>query len=72
VETPAAYRRHAVTCLELARRADPVDKARLLGAAEAWRSLAERAEQRRIRETAAAAFGIRPRLGRFGRSSSAA
>jgi len=70
VETPAAYRRHAVTCLELARRADPVDKARLLGAAEAWRSLAERAEQRRIRETAA--FGIRPRLGRFGRSTSAA
>ena len=48
----------------------PVDKARLLAAAEAWRSLAERAEQRRIRETAAS--GSRRRLGRFGRSSSAA
>jgi hypothetical protein len=66
MENPAAYRNHAAICIELARRAAPADRARLLSAAEAWRSLAERAEQRRVRE--AARFGVAVRRGPAGRT----
>lgn len=70
MENPAAYRNHAAICLDLARRAAPADKARLLVAAEAWRSLAERAEQRRVRE--AARFGVARSSGTSGDSPSRA
>ena len=39
------YRRHAVTTVELARRARSGDKARLLVMADAWLNLADRAHK---------------------------
>ncbi len=54
--TPAKYREHAADCLKLAlRMSAPEDKARLLSAAERWRSLADRAERRRASEAGALA-----------------
>ncbi len=52
--TPAKYREHAADCLKLAlRMSAPEDKARLLSAAERWRSLADREERRRASEAGA-------------------
>jgi hypothetical protein len=41
------YRRYAAECIRLAKHADPAEKETLLGMAEAWRRLAERAENQR-------------------------